>query len=132
MPGRYVFKLTVADDQGLTGTDTVSVIVHPDPMLINLVELTFTTGVTVLTESDVESLQQKLVLLLGDHTHLVVRNLKTEQKTGEAVLVFYVEKVGSCPRNDFAVFLYILSAFFPHSKCPNKRQLCLAWTWNEC
>ena len=27
MPGRYVFRLTVTDDQGLTDEDTVSVIV---------------------------------------------------------------------------------------------------------
>lgn len=68
-------------------------------MLMNLVELTFTTGVTILTQSDVETLQQKLVLLLGDHTRLIVRDLKTEQKTGEAVVVFYVEKV--CVRSHF-------------------------------
>lgn len=40
--GRYVFKLTVTDAQGLTSSDSVSVIVHPDPLLMNLVELTFT------------------------------------------------------------------------------------------
>lgn len=92
VPGRYVFKLTVTDDQGLTGTDTVSIIVHPDPMLLNLVEITLSVGVSVLTQSELESLEQKLLLLLGDNTMLRVRELKTEYKTGEAVLVFYVEK----------------------------------------
>lgn len=95
MPGRYVFKLTVTDAQGLTGTDTVSIIVYEDPLLMSLVELTFTVGVSVLTQAEIESLQQKMVLLLGDNTKLRVRDLRTEQKTGEAVLIFYVEKIVS-------------------------------------
>lgn len=93
--GRYVFKLTVTDGQGLIGTDTVSIIVHEDPQLKNLVELTFTVGVTALTQAEMESLQQKLMLLLDDNTKLHVRDLRMEQKTGEAVLVFYVEKTVS-------------------------------------
>lgn len=92
VPGRYVFTLTVFDAQGLSSTDTVSIIIHPDPMVINLVELTLTMGVSVLTKQEVDSLEQKLTLLLGDNTKLQVRDLKMEQKTGEAVLVFFVEK----------------------------------------
>lgn len=90
-----MFKLIVSDAQGLTSSDTVSVNVHSDPMLMNLIEITFAVGVSVLTQAEVESLKQKLVLLLGDNTHLCVRDLKMEQKTGEAVLVFYVEKTNN-------------------------------------
>lgn len=61
-------------------------------MLLNLVEITLSVGVSVLTQSELESLEQKLLLLLGDNTQIRVRELKTEYKTGEAVLVFYVEK----------------------------------------
>ena len=93
VPGRFVFKLTVADAQGLTSSDTVSIIVHADPMLLNLMEITFTVGVSLLTESEVESLKQKLVLLIGENTKLVTRELRSDEKTGEAILVFYVEKV---------------------------------------
>lgn len=92
VPGRYVFTLTVADAQGLTSSDTVSIIVHPDPMVMNMVELTLTMGVSVLTQQEIESIQSKLMLLLGDNTKLHVRDLKMEQKTGEAVLVFFVER----------------------------------------
>lgn len=95
IPGRYVFKLTVRDAQGLTGSDTVSIIVRPDPLLMNLVELTFTVGVSVLTESELQSLEQKVVLILGNNIKLVVRDLQMEPKTGEAILVFYVEKIVS-------------------------------------
>lgn len=34
VPGRYVFKLKVTDDQGLNSEDTVSVIVKPGNFLI--------------------------------------------------------------------------------------------------
>lgn len=87
--------MSVTDAQGLVGSDTVSIIVHEDPLLKNLIELTITVGVTVLTQAEIESLQQKMMLLLGDNTKLRVRDLRTEQKTGEAVLVFYVEKIVS-------------------------------------
>lgn len=95
VPGRYVFTLTVADAQGLTNSDTVSIIVHPDPMAMHMVELTLTMGVSVLTQQEVDSLEQKLILLLGDATKLHVRDLKMEQKTGEAVLVFFAERMVS-------------------------------------
>lgn len=83
------------DAQGLSSSDTVSVIVHPDPLLLDLVEITFPIGVNALTEAEVSSLQQKLLLLLGNNMRLIVRDLRMEQKTGEAILIFYVEQVVS-------------------------------------
>ncbi|XP_058170653.1 dyslexia-associated protein KIAA0319-like [Anopheles ziemanni] len=38
--GRYVFKLTVYDGQGLSASDTVNIIVRPDALLMNLGEVT--------------------------------------------------------------------------------------------
>lgn len=90
-----MFKLTVTDAQGLSGSDTVSIIVHPDPLVMSLVELTLTMEATVLTQSELDSLHQKLVLLIGDNTaQLHIRELKIEHKTGQIVIVFYVEKTG--------------------------------------
>lgn len=68
---------------------------HPDPLLNSLVEITFTVGVSALTEAEVQSLQQKLVLLLGNNMKLIFRDLRMEQKTGEAILIFYVEEIVS-------------------------------------
>lgn len=85
----------MTDTQGLSSSDTVSIIVHPDPLLMNLVEVTFAVGVTALTQAEILSLQQKLVLLLGNNLKLVVRDLRTEPKTGDAILVFYVEEIVS-------------------------------------
>lgn len=92
MPGRYVFVLTVTDAQGLSANDTVSIIVHPDPLIMHLVEITFGIGVTALTQAEVLSLEQKLELLLGNNMKLIARDLRVEPKTGEAILVFYVER----------------------------------------
>uniref|UniRef100_A0A8D8HIY1 Dyslexia-associated protein KIAA0319-like protein n=1 Tax=Culex pipiens TaxID=7175 RepID=A0A8D8HIY1_CULPI len=100
VPGRYVFKLTVTDGQGLSGSDTVSVIVHPDPLVMSLVELTLTMEATVLTQTELDSLQQKLVLLIGDNTRVHIRDLKIEHKTGQVVIVFYVDKSGDKEKQD--------------------------------
>lgn len=62
---------------------------------MNLIEITFTTSVTVLSQEEMTSLQQKLVLLLGNNMKLFVRDIRMEEKTGKAILIFYVEQVVS-------------------------------------
>ncbi|XP_034182406.2 dyslexia-associated protein KIAA0319 isoform X2 [Osmia lignaria lignaria] len=94
VPGRYVFRLKVVDDQGLSSEDTVSVIVKTDPQLLHLVELTLNIGANMLTVSQKNSLIVKLQMLLRDEASIVVRNLRAEPHTGRAVLIFYVEKKG--------------------------------------
>ncbi|XP_047368671.1 dyslexia-associated protein KIAA0319 [Vespa velutina] len=94
VPGRYLFKLKVTDEQGLSNEDTVSVIVKSDPQLLHLVELTLNIGANVLTESQKNSLVVKLQMLLRDEASIIVRNLRAEPRTGKAVLIFYVEKRG--------------------------------------
>ncbi|XP_030385510.1 dyslexia-associated protein KIAA0319 [Scaptodrosophila lebanonensis] len=88
--GRYVFKLTVSDEQGLTSSDTVSINVHPDPMLMHLVQMTLPMGITILSQSELDSIVQKLQLLLGDDNKIQIRELKYDLHTEAAVLVFYV------------------------------------------
>lgn len=133
VPGRYVFKLTVYDSQGLSASDTVSIIVHPDPLIMNLLEVTFSVGVSVLTQIEALSLQQKLLLLLGNNFKLVVRDLKMEQKTGEAILIFYVEREVS----GMVIFVYArlqyretgtLHLFRMESKT---MKLYPGWKWND-
>ena len=94
VPGRYVFRLKVMDDQGLSSEDTVSVIVKPDPQLLHLVELTLNIGAHMLTVSQKNSLVVKLQMLLRDEASIVVQNMRAEPHTGKAVLIFYVEKKG--------------------------------------
>ncbi|KAK6629603.1 hypothetical protein RUM43_003420 [Polyplax serrata] len=93
IPGRYVFKLKVSDGQGLSGEDTVSIIVKPDPYLMQLVELTLNIEGSALTVSQEKSLEAKLALLLRNAV-IHVRELRREPNTGRAILVFYVGKQG--------------------------------------
>ncbi|XP_013097852.1 dyslexia-associated protein KIAA0319-like protein [Stomoxys calcitrans] len=88
--GRYVFKLTVSDDQGLTSSDTASVFIHPDPMLLNLVQLTLPMNISMLTHSALTTIVQKIGLLMGD-MKIQVRDLQHDSRTNAAILVFYVE-----------------------------------------
>lgn len=77
-PGRYVFRLTVWDEQGLSDSDTVSLMVKEDPEMYQLVELTVEADSRRLTESQFQMLQAKLALLVNDGTKLIVRGLKTQ------------------------------------------------------
>lgn len=88
--GRYVFRLTVSDDQGLTGTDTVSINVHPGPELMHRVEMTLPMTISVITKAELDSTVQKLQLLLGDDKKIHIEELKEDLHTHAAVLVFYV------------------------------------------
>lgn len=97
VPGRYEFKLRVTDDQGESDEDTVSIIIKPDPELLNLVALTLNIEASKLTESQRNSVLVKLGMLLRDASQLVVRDLKPDQ-AGRAVLIFYVSSLsGSVP-----------------------------------
>ncbi|XP_063984178.1 dyslexia-associated protein KIAA0319 isoform X2 [Diachasmimorpha longicaudata] len=94
LPGRYVFKLKVTDDDGFFSEDIASVIVKPDPQLSHLVELTLNIEAHSLTESQKDSLVLKLQMLLREEVVIVMRDVRAEQRTGRARLVFYVQERG--------------------------------------
>lgn len=73
--GRYVFDLTVFDEQGWSDTDTVTVVVKNDPKLYYLVEITLDEDVKVLTEAQYVTLKGKLALLVQDGTTLQVSSV---------------------------------------------------------
>lgn len=92
IPGRYVFKLTVSDDQGATAEDVVRVIVHPDQNLLNLVDLTMVIEYSSLSQSELELILQKISLFLGDHKQVNVRSFQPVAKAAESsTLRFCVE-----------------------------------------
>ncbi|KAJ1521882.1 hypothetical protein ONE63_002221 [Megalurothrips usitatus] len=91
VPGRYVFRLQVMDEQGSSSEDTVSVIVKPDPLRFQLVELTLNIVGEQLTKSQEDSLRLKLSLLLKDNPVIRVRELREEHYSGRAQMIFYVE-----------------------------------------
>lgn len=75
--GKYVFNLTVYDEQGLSDTDTVTFVVKNDPKLFYLVEITLDEDVKLLTEAQYENLKGKLALLMKDGTRLQVGHIGT-------------------------------------------------------
>lgn len=95
VPGRYVFSLTVWDDQGLSDTDTVSINVKPNPNQRSLVQLTLNAAASALTFGQITSLQQKMGLLLGEAYSINMTDVRADQLTTKAQLIFYViDKVG--------------------------------------
>jgi PKD repeat protein len=53
--GVYKYKLTVADEQGLTGSDVVTITVLEDPLIMNLVEVILTAKSTSLSQQEVRA-----------------------------------------------------------------------------
>ncbi len=51
--GRYIYKLTVMDEQGLTGSQTVKINILEDPLELNLVEVILTAKASNLTQQEV-------------------------------------------------------------------------------
>lgn len=51
--GQYTYKLTVSDEQGLTGSEKVTITVFEDPLILNLVEVILTAHSTDLKQQEV-------------------------------------------------------------------------------
>lgn len=88
--GRYVFELTVTDDQGESDSDTVSVQVKPDPLEDHLLELTLGVPVSTYTQSQLDSLLQKMTLLLKEGTKINVTHIRGEIDSGNTQIIFYL------------------------------------------
>ncbi|KAJ8931838.1 hypothetical protein NQ314_015235, partial [Rhamnusium bicolor] len=95
--GKYIFNLTVYDEQGLSDTDSVTFIVKSDPKLFYLVEITIDVDAKSLTEAQYNSLKGKLALLVKDGSTLQVRSVRPEVGSGKAMLTFYVESAEGMP-----------------------------------
>lgn len=92
--GRYVFELTVTDDQGESARDTVSVQVKPDPLDMKLLEMTLNIPISTFTKSQLDSFVQKMTLLLKDGITVNVTEIHGEVDTGNTLIVFFLsEKV---------------------------------------
>ncbi|KAM3965719.1 dyslexia-associated protein KIAA0319 [Aphomia sociella] len=93
-PGRYVFELTVTDDQGESDRDTVSVQVKPDPLEANLLEMTLNIPVSTFTQGQMDSLVQKMTLLLKDDIKVNITAVRGQVDSGNTQLIFFLSKEG--------------------------------------
>lgn len=91
-PGRYVFELTVTDDQGESDRDTVSVQVKPDPLEMSLMEMTLNTPVSTFTQGQLDTLIQKMTLLLKGGTQVNVTEVRGEIDSGNTQLIFFLSE----------------------------------------
>ncbi|XP_026756071.2 dyslexia-associated protein KIAA0319 [Galleria mellonella] len=94
-PGRYVFELTVTDDQGESDRDTVSVQVKPDPLETSLLEMTLNIPVSTFTQSQLDSLVQKMTLLLKDDIKVNITAVRGQVDSGNTQLIFFLSKEGA-------------------------------------
>lgn len=87
-----MYELTVTDDQGESDKDTVSVQVKPDPLEMNLMELTLNIQISTFTQSQLDSLVQKMTLLLKDDIKVNVTEVHGQIDSGNTQLIFYLSE----------------------------------------
>lgn len=87
-----MFELTVTDDQGESGRDTVSVQVKANPMEMNLLEMTLIIPISTFTQGQLDSLVQKMTLLLKDDVKVNVTEVRGQIDTGNAQIIFFLSK----------------------------------------
>ncbi|XP_041982095.1 dyslexia-associated protein KIAA0319 [Aricia agestis] len=93
--GRYVFELTVTDDQGESSRDTVSVQVKPDPLDMKMLEMTLNIPISTFTKGQLDSLVQKMTLLLKDDIKVNVTDIRGEVDTGNTIIDFFLSDKGT-------------------------------------
>lgn len=87
-----MFELTVTDDQGATDRDTVSVQVKPDPLEMKLLEMTLNTPIWVFSQSQLDSLVQKMTLLLKTNVNVNVTEVRGEIDSRNTQIIFFLSE----------------------------------------
>lgn len=85
--GKYVFNLSVYDEQGMMDIDTVTVTVKTNPKLYYLVEITIDCDINLLTEGQYNIIKGKLALLVKNNMKLQV------YLVSDFFMIFYIENL---------------------------------------
>lgn len=86
--GKYVFRLTVRDEQGLADEDTVTLTVKDNVHKKDLIEIILDVRIYTLSTSDRDKIVQQMTLLLHD-VKLVLSSMRSQIHTDNAVLILY-------------------------------------------
>lgn len=96
--GRYMFTLTVLDAEGLSSSDSASVVIKEDPHEEDLIELDIETDIRQFTEQDKENLKSELASMLPKSpngiTQVVTDNIYEDPASSLMKVYFHVENVG--------------------------------------
>lgn len=92
--GRYVFSLEVADAEGVSATDTASIIIREDEHSEDIAELHLKADIGGFTEANKRSLENQLALLLHKtnqegETRVYITRLDDMPSTGQLSVKFY-------------------------------------------
>lgn len=79
--GRYLFKLTVTDGQGLSSSDVMSLIVKPSPQLMDYIEIILNADVKSFTSEQLNNVLKRLELLLNDGETVKVKFIRLDFTT---------------------------------------------------
>ncbi|XP_050397494.1 dyslexia-associated protein KIAA0319 isoform X1 [Patella vulgata] len=94
--GRYIFSLTVVDSEGLSNSDSASVIVKEDPNRLNALEMLLDTDVNEFTEENKERIASQLKLLIHQNkadgeTIVDIQHIGKDMSTGHLHIQFLVK-----------------------------------------
>jgi dyslexia-associated protein KIAA0319-like protein len=85
--GRYLFKLTVTDGQGLSSSETASVIVKPPKDVLNYVEISINADIKSFTYDQQLNVLKKLELFLDKGEEIKINLIKLDATTHTQRLV---------------------------------------------
>ncbi|ODN01086.1 hypothetical protein Ocin01_05592 [Orchesella cincta] len=86
--GKYVFKLIVKDEQGLSDEDTVTLTVKEDVRKKDLIEIILDVHLYTLSTSDRDKIIQQITLLLHN-VKITLSHMRSQLHTENAVLILY-------------------------------------------
>nr|CAG4643003.1 EOG090X00QS [Ilyocryptus agilis] len=93
VPGKYIFRLTVTDAQGLSDHDIATLMIHPNPRELDVVTITLKSNPRVFKESDLNTIREQIALLLhqqgSNNINVNVDDVLIEPKSGYVVLQFF-------------------------------------------
>ncbi|XP_046464140.1 dyslexia-associated protein KIAA0319-like protein [Daphnia pulex] len=95
VPGKYVFRLTVTDAQGLSDHDVATLIIHSNPRELDVVTITLRSDPRSFTDSELTTIREQIALLLHQqgsvNININIDDVMVEPKSGytRTVLQFF-------------------------------------------